>query len=87
VNFSCAGNDCAPLSTYSPYWYTFSDPTNSTFHLSQQNYRGWSFGNYPEPVLINGEIVACDPQESTFLIRYFDASSFTLACMAPQSRG
>jgi hypothetical protein len=86
VDFNCAGDHCAPLSTYSPYWYTFSDPIDSTFHLSQQNYRGWSFGNYPEPVLINGKIVACDPQENTFLIKYFDASSFTLACMAPQSR-
>jgi hypothetical protein len=86
VNFNCAGINCSPLSTYSPYRYTFSDPTNSTFHLSLQNYRKWSFGNYPEPVLINGRIVACNPRESTFLIRYADASSFTLACIAPVAR-
>lgn len=87
VNFDCAGYQCSPLSTYDPYSYTFSDPTNSAFHLSQQNYQQWSFGNYPEPVLINGRIVACDADESTFLIRYADASSFTLTCMAPVSRG
>jgi hypothetical protein len=87
VDFNCSGNDCSPFSTYSPYRYTFADPTDSTFHLSQQNYKGWSFGNYPEPVLIQGRIVACNSQESSFLIRYADASSFTLACMAPLSRG
>jgi hypothetical protein len=86
LNFNCAGIDCAPLSTYSPYWYTFSDPTDSTFHLSDQNYVGWSFGNYPEPVLIRGKIVACNRQETKFLIRYSDASSFTVACIAPISR-
>jgi hypothetical protein len=85
LDFNCAGVVCSPLSTYSPYWYTFSDPTDSSFHVSKQNYQGWSFGNDPEPVLINGRIVACDPQESTFLIRYFDASSLTLACKAPLS--
>jgi hypothetical protein len=87
VDFNCAGERCSPLSVYQPYWYTFSDPTDSSFHLSKQNYAGWSFGNYPEPVLINGKIVACNHQESTFLIRLSDASSFTLACLAPESRG
>jgi hypothetical protein len=87
VDFNCAGDQCSPLSTYDPYRYTFSDPTASAFHLSQQNYKKWSFGNYPEPVLINGKIVACNAEETTFLIRYADASSFTLACVAPVSRG
>jgi len=87
VNFDCAGDQCLPLATYDPYSYTFANPTDSAFHLSARNYQKWSFGNYPEPVLINGRIVACDPQERTFLIRYADASSFTLACMAPVSRG
>jgi hypothetical protein len=86
MDFNCAGVDCSPLAVYDPYWYTFADPTNSVFHLSHQNYKEWSFGNYPEPVLINGKIVACNSQESTFLVRYTDASSFTLACLAPVSR-
>jgi len=87
VDFNCAGDQCSPLSTYEPYSYTFSDPTDSAFHLSHQSYQQWSFGNYPEPVLINGRIVACNSQESTFLNRYADTSSFTLACLAPVSRG
>jgi hypothetical protein len=86
VDFNCAGIHCSPLSVYDPYSYTFADPTDSAFHLSTQSYKQWSFGNYPEPVLINGRIVACNSEESTFLIRYADASSFTLACMAPVSR-
>ena len=86
VNFNCAGDDCSPLAVYDPYWYTFQDPTGSSFRLSQQDYQKWSFGNYPAAVLINGKIVACDTNESTFLVRYFDASSFTLACIAPLSR-
>jgi hypothetical protein len=86
LNFNCAGLDCAPPATYSPYRYTFSDPSQSTFHLSEQNYVGWSFGNYPVPVLIKGKIVACNRSETKFLIRYADASSFTLGCTAPISR-
>ena len=86
VNFNCAGDSCSPLSIYHPYWYTFANPTESAFHLSAQNYQHWSFGNYPEPILIKGKIVACNAQQSTFLIRYADASSFTLACMTPESR-
>jgi hypothetical protein len=85
LNFDCSG-DCSPLSTYFPYSYTFSNPMSLAFHISKQNYHGWSFGNYPEPVLINGMIIACNSQESTFLIRYSDTSSFTLACIAPLSR-
>jgi hypothetical protein len=86
IDFNCAGLNCSPLAVYDPYWYTFADPTDSSFHVSHVNYKQWSFGNYPEPVLINGRIVACDTNESTFLIRYADAASFTLACIAPLSR-
>ena len=87
VNFDCAGDSCSPLSIYHPYWYTFANPTDSAFHLSARNYRDWFFGNYRVPILIKGKIVACNSRESRFLIRYSDASSFTLACMAPESRG
>jgi hypothetical protein len=87
LNFNCAGTDCAPVSTYSAYWYTFTDPTNSTFHISRRNYQGWFFGLGAEPVLIKGKIVACDAQESTFLIRYADSASFTLTCIGPLHSG
>jgi hypothetical protein len=86
LDFNCAGLNCAPLAVYEPYFYTFADPTDSSFHVSHVNYKQWNFGNYPEPVLIDGRIVACDADESTFLIRYADAASFALACIAPLYR-
>jgi len=78
----CGKTGCAPLARYDPYWYTFSDPVGSAFHVSDQRFKSWSFGNYPEPVLIDGKIVACDPKEHSFLIHYADASSFSLACLS-----
>jgi hypothetical protein len=37
VNFDCAGDHCSPLAIYDPYWYTFQEPTGSSFHLSLQD--------------------------------------------------
>ena len=85
INFDCAGNECSPLSSYSPFFYTFSGSGASSFHLSDQNYRDWNFGNYPIPVLIDGKIVACDRADTTFLVEISDAASFTLDCLAVQN--
>jgi len=50
-DFSCAG-DCPPLSTYSPYFYTFTNPGKSDMRLSSSDVPKDSFGDYPAPVLI-----------------------------------
>lgn len=69
---------CSPLALYSPYWYSFTDARRSRFHVSDKV--ASNFGNYPVPVLINGRSVACNWTETKFLIKYPDASSFSLAC-------
>ena len=80
-NFSCAG-DCAPLSKYRPYKFTFLRPSGSAFHVSRRTFGdNGEFGNYPIAVLIRGRAVACDARETRFLIAYRSTASFTLACL------
>jgi len=81
-NFSCAGA-CAPLSTYSRYWFVFKSPARSTLHLSKRKFGSEVFGNYPAPVLIRGQSIACDLAATRFLVVYRNAASFTLGCLAP----
>ncbi|MDX6489373.1 MAG: hypothetical protein QOK13_1988 [Gaiellaceae bacterium] len=81
-NFSCAG-DCAPLSKYRPYRFTFLRPSGTAFHVSRRTFGdNGEFGNYPIAVLIRGRAVACDARETRFLIAYRSMASFTLACLA-----
>ena len=80
-NFSCAG-ECAPLSRYRPYEFTFLRPSGSAFHVSRRTFGdNGEFGNYPIAVLIRGRAVACDARETRFLIAYRSTASFTLACL------
>jgi hypothetical protein len=80
-NFSCAG-DCAPLSKYRPYKFTFLRPSGSAFDVSSRTFGdNGEFGNYPIAVLIRGRAVACDARETRFLIAYRSTASFTLACL------
>lgn len=81
-NFSCAGT-CAPLSTYSRYWFVFKSPARTTLHLSKRKFGSEAFGNYPAPVLIRGQSIACNTGETRFLVVYRNAASFTLGCLAP----
>lgn len=77
--------DLAPLSEYSPFTYVFSGFTSSTFHLMPAGFAvAGGFGNYPDPIKVNGRLVACDRAEKTFLISYGDAvGDGNLACLAP----
>ncbi len=70
--------DCSPLAVYSPYFYVFTPARRSAFHITSK--KACCFGNYPQPVLIRGWNIACDARETTFLIEYVDAASFTLGC-------
>jgi hypothetical protein len=80
-NFSCRG-DCAPLLKYRLYRYTFSRAGGSKFHIAKRTFGdNGEFGNYPVPVLINGHAVACNAQETRFLIAYRSMASFTVDCL------
>ena len=82
-NFDCSGNECSPLSKYSPYFYTFTDLGHSSFRISTKGPSGMDFGAAPRPILIFGRLVFCSSGDSKFLVELSDASSFTLACYSP----
>jgi hypothetical protein len=84
LNFIAPTNECSPLATYDPYLYQFADARHSAFHLVVRLPKA-SFGNYPQPVRINGYFVACDPDNRRYLMEFSDASTFTVACTAPLS--
>jgi len=69
---------CKPLALYSPYVYVFQGARHSRFHVTSRKARG--FGNYPVSVLLDGENIACNKQETTFLIKFRDAAGLTLGC-------
>ncbi len=82
-NFSCSGTSCSPLSKYSPFTYTFAHLGASQFRTTSRNISKYSFGNYPEPVLIRGKAVVCNSIGTKYLIVYKDQASFTLGCVSP----
>ena len=71
--------DCSPLAVYSPYAYVFAHAHGSSLHISSKKQVG-GFGNYPVALLIRGRPIACNAQETQFLIKYRDGASLTLAC-------
>jgi len=86
ADFSCSGV-CTPLSTYSPYFYVFAHHTATTLHLSRrQPATGTDFGNYPVPVLIRGKFIACNSDETQYLVMLADTPNFALQCVTPLLR-
>jgi hypothetical protein len=71
--------DCSSLAVYAPYLYVFARARGSSFHISPKKEVG-GFGNYPIALLIRGRPIACNTQETRFLIKYRDTASLTLNC-------
>jgi len=44
------------------------------------------FGNYPAPVMIRGKFIACNSDETQYLVMLADAPTFALQCVTPLSR-
>jgi hypothetical protein len=67
------------------YAFTFKGPSRSAFHLVAGTFRPGAFGNYPEPIRVEGFYVACDPAGRRFLISYGDVFglSANLDCLTP----
>jgi hypothetical protein len=82
LNFIAPTNQCSPLATYEPYLYQFANARHSGFHLVSRLPKA-SFGNYPQPVRVNGRFIACGSNDRRFLMECSDASTFTVACIAP----
>lgn len=82
-DFVCAGSSCGPLSKYAPYFYVFVSAHSSPFVLSNKHFQQGAFGNYPYPILVRGESVACNARQTTFLVAYSDAEGLALGCIHP----
>jgi hypothetical protein len=54
------------------YTFAFKRPYLSAFHLVARTFPPGAFGNYPEPIRVEGFYVACDRAGHTFLISYGD---------------
>ncbi len=67
------------------YFFAFAHPTGSAFHLVDRTFPAGAFGNYPAPIRVSGDYVACDRAGRTFLISYGDVAglSANLACLEP----
>jgi hypothetical protein len=79
-NFAACRFGCAPLAYWGIYFFTFKNARRSAFHLSQRRTLA-GFGNYPIRIKIRGRFVACDPDETRFLITYGSAAGLGLACL------
>ena len=75
-------NDCTPLAEWQPYFFEFSGARHSAYHLSKKHLPPGYFGNYPDPIKVEGRVVACNRSETRFLIAYSDAAGISLACLA-----
>jgi len=82
LNFIAPTNDCSPLATYEPYLFQFAAARHSAFHLVARLPKA-SFGNYPQPIRINGRFIACDRHDARYLMEFSDAATFAVACIAP----
>src|SRR5258706_3845501 len=81
INFACANKiGCAPLAYWSPYFFTFTRAHDSAFRVSKKRFPSGYFGNYPFPIWIRGQFIACDRAEKHFLITYSDAVGLSLDC-------
>ena len=80
----CATHDSAQTMYYS---FTFANPSASAFHLVERTFALGAFGNYPEPIRVEKNYVACDPAGRTYLIPYGDVLglSANLACIEPNA--
>jgi len=78
----CATHDDAETMYYS---FAFAHASRSPYHLVDRTFPAGAFGNYPVPIRVDGDYVACDSAGRTFLISYGDVLglSANLACITP----
>jgi hypothetical protein len=72
---------CGALADYAPYDRVFVRARDSKFRVSQK--RVCCYGNYPQPVRIEGSNIACDSSETTFLVANLGRAHFSLRCSKP----
>ena len=67
------------------YAFTFANAFGGKFHRAHRTFPASAFGNYPQPIRIETDYVACDPAGRSYLISYGDlvGLSANLACIRP----
>src|SRR5262245_54334938 len=78
TNFACAGANCFPHAKWDPYVYTFASAHGSAFRLKSRSFPPGAFGNYPVPLRINRQYIACNA--TTFLTTVRGVAGFALSC-------
>jgi len=77
-NQKFTSGDCAPLAVYAPYDYVFARARQSVLHIASK--KASNFGNRTEPVRVRGRNIACNANETTFLIVQLAGAHFSLSC-------
>jgi hypothetical protein len=70
---------CSPLSTYSPYEYTFNSPRNTDLQVSRRSFRGLVLDGGAQAVLVGGHPIDCEGWPGMYLGA--DAN-FSLRCVS-----
>jgi hypothetical protein len=88
LNFPKNDEDCTPLAMYSPWIFDFKDLGISSFHVMSKKYtqKGWVAN--AAPVLIEGNLIACNKSGTQVLMGFSDEPSGAIGCGAnPYTRG
>jgi len=80
LNF--VSGSCTPLAVWQPYFYVFTTARHSAFVATSPRPAG-SFGQGAGLVRISGHYIKCGTHARKFVIKYFMAASFTVACVPP----
>jgi hypothetical protein len=82
VNFPKNDQGCTPLAKYSPWIFDFKDLGKSSFHVMSKQYvqKGWVANT--APVLIEGDLIACNKSATQVLMGYSDEPSDAIECGA-----
>jgi hypothetical protein len=81
-DFSCAGQRCEPLGTYSPFFYYFAPSTKkSEFREGGRDNTSIIYGNYAQPILLKGHTILCSQGSGEVLVLLVDSTSYDLQCV------
>jgi hypothetical protein len=80
VNFPKNDHGCSPLARYSPWIFDFKDLGQSSFHVMSKEYTQKGWVTNAAPVLIEGDLVACNKSDTQVLMGYSDEPSDAIEC-------
>lgn len=82
LNFPKDDQDCTPLAKYSPWIFDFADLGRSLFHVMTKKYTQKGWVTNAAPVLIEGNLIACNKSGTQVLMGYSDEPTDAIECSA-----